>query len=350
MRNSIRKILTQETIEASAPCRVDSGGTWDIKAMALPMQGIGPVTVNIAINLRTAVTLLPFEEGYVKVNSEGFSKGEILPKNKLTFHTPFGLYFAAISYFGFYGLEARIHSQAPVKSGLGGSSTALIALLMTLNKLSEKLGRKRLSKKDILHLGYHLEDGISGGNCGIQDQAVAVFGGVNQWKWSYGYRNNAFERISLLDRVGQKKLSSHMLVAYSGESHISSKTNRKWIKDFLSGKTRGGWIEANEIVDRLAHAINKREWGKAAALLREEMVIRNKITPEALIPITRKLVEQAENEGCGARFAGAGAGGSLWAIGKKESIGNLRKVWDETLTPRRDGGLLNCEVDPTGVK
>ena len=141
-----------------------------------------------------------------------------------------------------------------------------------------------------------------------------------------------------------------MLVAYSGESHISSKTNRKWIKDCLSGKTRGGWIKANEIVDRLAHAIYRKDWGKAAALLREEMSIRNKITPEALIPITRKLVEQAENEGCGARFAGAGAGGSLWAIGKSENIGNLRRVWDETLSPQRYAGLLNCEVDPTGVK
>jgi D-glycero-alpha-D-manno-heptose-7-phosphate kinase len=350
MRNAIIKLLTQETIEASAPCRVDSGGTWDIKAMALPMQGIGPVTVNIAISLRTAVTLLPFEDGYVKVNSEGFSKDEILPRNRFTFHSPFGLYFAAISYFGFHGLEARIQSQAPVKSGLGGSSTALIALLMTLNKLLEKLGRKVLSKKDILHLGYHLEDGISGGNCGIQDQAAAVFGGVNQWKWSYGYRRNAFERISLLDRAGQEELSSHMLIAYSGESHISSKTNRKWVKDFLSGRTRDGWIKANEIVNRLASTIHKRDWGKSASLLREEMVVRNKITPEALIPITRELVEQAESEGCGARFAGAGAGGSLWAMGKKENIENLRKLWREILSSQRDAGLLNCKVDPAGVK
>jgi D-glycero-alpha-D-manno-heptose-7-phosphate kinase len=350
MKNSIRKLLNQEKVQASAPCRVDSGGTWDIKAMALPMQGIGPVTVNIAINLRTTVTLLPFEEGYVKINSEGFSKGEILPENKITFHSPFGLYFAAVSYFGFQGLEARIHSQAPVKSGLGGSSTALIALLMSLNKLSEKLGRNKLSKMDILHLGYHLEDGISGGNCGIQDQAAAVFGGVNQWKWSYGHRSNAFERISLLDGIGQKELSSHLLIAYSGESHFSSKTNRKWINDFLSGKTMEGWITANEIVNRLARAIHKRDWGKSAALLREEMAIRNKITPEALIPITKKLVKQAENEGCGARFAGAGSGGSLWAIGKKENIGNLRKVWDETLTSQMDAGILDCKVDPTGVK
>jgi D-glycero-alpha-D-manno-heptose-7-phosphate kinase len=39
---------------------VDSGGTWDIRSMALPMQAIDPVTLNIALSLRTRVQLVPF--------------------------------------------------------------------------------------------------------------------------------------------------------------------------------------------------------------------------------------------------------------------------------------------------
>ena len=49
----------------------------------------------------------------------------------------------------------------------------------------------------------------------------------------------------------------------------------------------------------------------APLYLKEEMSIRREITPDALIPITGKLIDQAEKTGCGARFAGAGAGGSL---------------------------------------
>jgi len=35
------------------------------------------------------------------------------------------------------------------------------------------------------------------------------------------------------------------------------------------------------------------------------------ITPDALIALTRKMIRQAEQARCGARFAGAGAGGSV---------------------------------------
>lgn len=350
MPESLKRLLSKNPVEASAPCRIDSGGTWDIKAMALPLEGIEPTTINIALTLRTSVALYPYEEGMVKISSEGFGRSEIFSKDLLPYNGPFGLFFSAVSYFDFHGLEVRIRSQSPVKSALGGSSTALVALIKALSKVSESLGGKRLSAREILHLGYHLEDGISGGNCGLQDQGAAVYGGVNQWKWRYGHRTKPFERTSLLDRKGQKALSSRLLVAYCGKGHVSMHINRNWIKDFLSGSTRSGWVKANEIVQRLALAIKEQDWKLAAGHLQEEMALRKEITPEALIPITSKLVEQAEQAGCGARFAGAGAGGSLWALGEIEKIKRLRKRWKDTLAPIKGARILDCAVDPVGVR
>jgi D-glycero-alpha-D-manno-heptose-7-phosphate kinase len=350
MPESLSRFLAKHPVEASAPCRVDSGGTWDIKAMALPLEWSEPTTINIALTLRTSVSLLPCDKGMVKISSEGFDRSEVFSKDLLPYKGPFGLFFSAVSYFGFHGLEVRIKSRSPVKSALGGSSTALVALIKALSKVSQKLGGKRLAPSEILHLGYHLEDGVSGGNCGLQDQGAAVYGGVNQWKWRYGHRTTPFERISLLDRKGQKELSSRLLVAYSGKGHVSMHTNRNWVKDFLEGGTRSGWVRANEIVQRVAPAIKEQDWKLAAGLLREEMAVRKEITPEALIPITSKLVEQAEQAGCGARFAGAGAGGSLWALGEIENINRLRKTWKDTLAPIRGALVLDCAVDPVGVK
>ena len=131
---SIKELLEKQPIEASAPCRIDSGGTWDIRALALPFEKIKPVTVNIALNLRTHVTLAPFEDGKVKLLSKGFSHGEMYPFENLPFNSHFGLFFAAVSHFGFHGLQVQIKSDSPVKSALGGSSTALIALLKALSK------------------------------------------------------------------------------------------------------------------------------------------------------------------------------------------------------------------------
>ncbi|NNG08213.1 MAG: galactokinase [Desulfobacteraceae bacterium] len=347
---SATKILQLQGIEASAPCRIDSGGTWDIKALALPLERIEPVTLNMALSLRTWVTLSPFKNGWASVSSEGFSRGEAYPLDRVPFNSPFGLFFAAISHFGFHGLQIRIRSDSPVKSALGGSSTALIALLKALSKLSVAAGGKKRSPREILHMGYHLEDGMSGGNCGIQDQAAAVYGGVNRWTWRYAERGSPFKREPLLDMNGQRELSKRILVAFSGKSHASLRINRAWINGFLSGVTRSGWVKVNEVVSSLASAIKAKEWDKAARLLKKEMAIRREVTPDALIPITEELVDLAENAGCGARFAGAGGGGTVWALGEMDRIRDLEKIWEGILTPIRGGRVLECAIDPKGMR
>ncbi len=345
----MKKILENQTIEASAPCRIDAGGTWDIKAMALPMEGVQPETINVALNLRTRVVLSPFKQGWVKVSSRGFSSGQQFERAHLRFDSPLGLFFAAIAYFDFHGLHAHIASEVPPKSALGGSSTALVALIKALCKLREALDGRTLPPREILHLGYHLEDGVSGGGCGIQDQGAAVYGGVNQWRWHFSRRSSPFQRVSLMDARGQKALSRRILVAFSGKDHASSEINRGWIRDFLAARTRAGWIAVNEKVKGLGAALASRDWSRAVRLLREEMAIRREITPDCLIPITAKLIGQAEDLGCGARFAGAGSGGSVWALGDIDRIQALREVWARTLARVQGGKLLDCAVDPRGA-
>ncbi len=348
--SSIQRPLWQNPVEASAPCRIDSGGTWDIKAMALPFERIDPVTVNVALNLRTSVLISPYKKGWVKISSRGFSHSEAFPKDKIPFDSSFGLFFAAVSYFGFHGMEIHISSESPVKSALGGSSVALVALIKALSKINVRQGERDMSPGEILHLAYHLEDGIGGGNCGLQDHAAAVYGGVHLWRWHPGHRTKPLERTSLLDRKRQKEMSKRLLVAYSGKAHVSAATNRNWIRDFHSAQTREGWLQVNEIVHRMALAVKKQDWQGAAGLLQEEMSIRREITPEALIPVTSKLIDQAEALGCGARFAGAGAGGALWALGQLEDIRKLRKIWEDTLYPVKDAMILDCQIDPLGAR
>jgi D-glycero-alpha-D-manno-heptose-7-phosphate kinase len=184
----------------------------------------------------------------------------------------------------------------------------------------------------------------------MQDQAAAAYGGMNRWIWRYGQGNLPFQREPLLDTEDWKTFSRCILVAYSGKSHVSLRTNRAWVNDFLTGKTRPGWVKANEIVNLLAEAIKKKDWNEAANLIKAEMAIRKEMTPDALIPLTEKLIDQAESTGCGARFAGAGAGGSVWALGRIEKIRKLKKIWKLTLGPVKHGRILDCAVDPTGVK
>ncbi|MBN2059503.1 MAG: hypothetical protein JW882_03705 [Deltaproteobacteria bacterium] len=341
--------MQERSIEASAPCRIDSGGTWDIKAIAIPFERIQPVTVNMALDLRTGVLISPFDDGWIKISSEGFPGEEISHFERLSFNSVFAIFFAAAAYFGFHGLEIRIRSDSPVKSALGGSSTGIVALLKALSGLCEAIGMKGLSRKEILHLGYHIEDGITGGNCGLQDQAAAVYGGVNRWLWRYGRGDKNPGRERLIDRNGEKELSERIVVAFSGKSHFSAEINRAWIRSFLKGETRHGWIKVNEIVSRFGDSIRERDWEKASSLLKAEMSIRRQITPDVLIPETSMLIDQAEGSGCAARFAGAGAGGSVWAFGDPDKIRRLKYIWAESLKNIKDGMVLECSVDHSGV-
>ncbi len=350
MSKSLRRTLTVHPVEASAPCRIDAGGTWDIRALALPFAEEVPTTVNAALSLRTSVRLAPFEDGQVRISSRGFGRDAVFRVSSPSFRPPFGAYFAAISHFGVHGVDVRISSEAPVRSSLGGSSAALIALIEALRTACRfEDGDKTYSREDALHLGYAIEDAMSGGGCGVQDQAAAVFGGVHQWTWRFGCLHEPFERCRLLDRAGEEIFSERMIVAFSGTGHASSEVNRKWVKGFLDGKTTKGWIEVNRIIRDLGQAIGAQDWREAAGLLRREMQVRRALTPEALIPITATLIKEAEALGCGARFAGAGAGGCVWALGRRENIEDLKGQWSRSLASVRGGSVLNCQVDPAGV-
>ncbi|NLA75306.1 MAG: hypothetical protein GX846_07545, partial [Deltaproteobacteria bacterium] len=288
--------------------------------------------------------------GRVRITSEGFPEGVTHKNKEMDLTGTFAMFFAAVNYFGFSGIEVKISSGSPVKSALGGSSTAITALIKALSKLERHTNVQRsLSKRDILTLGYHLEDGISGGNCGMQDQAAAVYGGVNGWYWNHGNSRSPVTREPLLDRSGMKLLTERILVAYSGIWHVSATTNRIWLDNFLSGKTRESWLDANDIAGSLISAVKSMEWKEAVRCIREEIRIRRKITPDAFIPETSNLIKDAEYSGCGARFTGAGAGGSVWAIGEPGDINKLKKRWGKSLSQIKGACILPCAVDPRGV-
>jgi len=347
---SIQELLEKHPLKSSAPCRIDSGGTWDIKAFALPYEGLNPLTVNIALDVRTCVSLLPFRSGWVKVSSDSYPHQEAYPLLEVPLGSPFGLFFAIASYFRMHGVEIEIRSSSPANAGLGGSSTAAVASIKAFSMAKALLGEREIDQRDILHLAYQAEDAISGGGCGMQDQGAAVFGGVNTWSWHYSREGRVFERESILERKGYEDMSQRLLVAFSGRRHLSTRINRRWVEEFLSGRTRPGWIEANRFVSILASHLKEGRWKEAAKSLRDEVAIRREITPEAFTTVISGLIEESETLNCGARFAGAGGGGSVWALGEPDAIERLRGVWRGILKSTRQGRVLDCAIDPDGVR
>lgn len=333
----------KERLISWAPYRIDAGGTWDIKALALPFQSQNPVTLNAALGLGVEVELLPYKRGFILIRSSHYPElGG--PLETVSFRGPLGLFAMCLKYFDLDGVSVTIRPSLPPGSALGGSSSALIALLVSIKALLNL----EMEDEKLVTLAYHLEDIHQSGGAGMQDHLAAFYGGVHLWRWRYG--SYPFFEGEELSMVAFEELRKRVLVAYVGSSHFSPGLNKAYISEFMEGTKRKLWLKANEIVGDLWHAIKDQNWKEAASLLKQETQLRKEITPDAFKdPFLNELIQRAEEYGCGARFTGAGGGGCVWALGDIDQIEHLKDGWKSLMSKEEGAFVLHTTIGKEGA-
>jgi D-glycero-alpha-D-manno-heptose-7-phosphate kinase len=349
MIHNLAPFLENNPIEASAPCRLDMGGTLDIRTFYHPLSWLRPCTVNMALDMRTRVRLHPFSPGQVRVSSRGFESAT-MPLDSVPFAHPLGLMFAVAYYFRTGGVHIEIESTSPPRSALGGSSVAAVALIAAITKALEQL--EEITPPDLAQtavLAHAIEESAAGLPCGIQDQLAAVYGGIHRWAWPEKLQDPPFRKEALMSNEEAGKFGRHLLVAYCGVPHESHDINGTWIRQFLSGDTRPQWIEIARCSRRFADALGKGDLSGAMEAMHLEMTIRKEMTPDVLNDLGDRLAASASDNGCVARITGAGGGGCLWALGHTGDIDRLRPVWQDILASQPEACLLDCGIDTRGV-
>ncbi len=349
MLSNFKNILEKKPVEVSAPCRIDIGGTLDIDTFSYPLRHLYPCTFNIALDLRTHVSLFPYKQGRIKVTSRGF-KGADYSLDRAPFNHPLGLMFAIAAYFRAEGVHIAIDSSSPPKSALGGSSSAAVALIAAFLTAPEKKAITSKFTKKVVFLAHAIEESVAGVPCGRQDQLGAAFGGVNAWHWQAGSAGSVFKKETVVNKSYLSKFQKHLLLAYCGKPHESKNINGIWINQFLSGKYRKFWAEIISNTKKFIDALGVKNYKKAATAMNKETLIRRKMTPEVLDGMGKKLVDSAFKNNCGARFTGAGGGGCIWALGEIDSIDRLKIIWQELLAARKEACLLDVKIDSKGLK
>jgi D-glycero-alpha-D-manno-heptose-7-phosphate kinase len=345
---SIREILEQNSVEASAPCRIDMGGTLDLSTFFYPLQRLHPCTFNAALDLRTRVRVSPFDTGKVKISSHGFE--DLVVESALApYDHPLGLMLAVAAHFHADGVHIEIHSSSPPRSALGGSSVAAVALIWAFSKALAEKGHPMPKRSSVVMLAHAIEQSVAGVPCGMQDQLAAVYGGVNAWHWLTRPPDLPFRRQSLASVDGCKEFERHLLVAYCGRPHVSKDVNATWVKQFVSGLNRRQWHEIVDCSHKFVSALEAGDYRRAKTMMNQETDIRCELTPEVLDKLGAQLVAAARERGCGARFTGAGGGGCLWALGAPDDIKKLRPVWEDILIQRSTAQLLNAGIDTVGL-
>jgi D-glycero-alpha-D-manno-heptose-7-phosphate kinase len=150
-------------------------------------------------------------------------------------------------------------------------------------------------------------------------------------------------------KKGHKELAGHLLLAYCGKPHASKDINGRWVKQFLCGENRNLWRDVIASTREFVKALAGKNYNKAAEYMNRETGIRRKMTPDVLDKVGRRLAGIALQNDCGVRFAGAGGGGCLWALGEIENIDRLRPLWQKSLSSSKEACLLDVDIDSKGV-
>ncbi|RYF84654.1 MAG: dehydrogenase, partial [Chitinophagaceae bacterium] len=209
-------------VRSKVPLRLGlAGGGTDVSPYC---DTYGGCILNATIDLFAYCTLCPTTDGMIRFKAldreESFETAvtdNIQTDGLLDLHK--GVYNRVIREFGIqpFAFDLQTHSDAPSGSGLGSSSTMVVAILEAfVEYLNLPMG-----EYDIAQLAYSIEREdllLSGGK---QDQYAATFGGFNFMEF---YANNRVIVNPLRIREHHiEELEASMMLYYTGMSRSSAK-------------------------------------------------------------------------------------------------------------------------------
>lgn len=208
-------------------------------------------------------------------------------------------------------LRVRAHSDAPPGSGLGSSSTMVVALVTAFAEYF-RLG---LGEYDIAQLAYDIERkdlGLSGGK---QDQYAAAFGGFNFMEF-YADDRVIVNPLRIKDWVWNE-LEASLVLYFTGVSRASAK-----IIDEQSRNIREGRGDSLDAMHRLKHeAVQMKEAVLRGDLARFADVMQTgwQAKKDSASSITNPHIDELEalafrNGARAAKVSGAGGGGFMMFV------------------------------------
>jgi D-glycero-alpha-D-manno-heptose-7-phosphate kinase len=203
------------------------------------------------------------------------------------------------------GADLWSHSDAPPGSGLGSSSTLVVALI---GVLCEWLKRP-LSNYEVAELAYRIERvdlGLAGGK---QDQYAAAFGGFNFIEFQ---RDATIVNPLRIHRDVLYELEYRLLLCYMGQTRASAKIIERQTESYRQGR--------EEVVSALHRLKAETLEMKRALLLGQVDAIgellhqawenKKKLDPAISTSQIDRLYRLARKEGAiGGKMPGAGGGG-----------------------------------------
>jgi len=302
-------------VEARTPTRIDlSGGTLDLYPLYLFLDG--GVTNNAAIDVYSNVWVETRDDSEVYLKSLDTGKELHAPSiEELPLDQDLAFVARVVKFYApRMGVNVTTHNSTPYGSGLGGSSSLLIALSGALDRVN----RTQMDPKQFVDIGANLEAQSIGIPTGKQDYLAALYGGVNCFHFSVdGWWQE--QLISHEERLAE--LESRILLSFTGRSHFSGANNWSMLKRFMDDaeNSRESMQVIMETAQRMRTALLEFDMDRFVELLDEEWQRRKQLAEGVTNPAIDGMVDAAKAAGAHAsKICGAGGGGCLITAAPKE--------------------------------
>lgn len=209
------------------------------------------------------------------------------------------------------GFDFFIHSDAPPGSGLGSSSTMVVALIGLLKHLQ----RLPLTNYEIANLAYHIEREDLDIKGGMQDQYAAVFGGFNFIEFGRGPGlSNVVVNPLRIDADVVNELEYRLLLCYTGRTRLSANIISTQVEAYTKKETDvlNAMDELKKITTEMKNALLQKRVDDFGHLLHEAWNNKKKMAKQITNAAIDTLYATARQHGAlGGKILGAGGGGYL---------------------------------------
>jgi D-glycero-alpha-D-manno-heptose-7-phosphate kinase len=300
--------MTRPRIRARAPLRISfAGGGTDVP----PFPALeGGCVLSATIDRYAHGSLVPRTDRIVTIESVDFkTTTEMTLDSEILCDGSLDLIKAAVRRFGrdgTKGYDLVLRSSAPPGSGLGSSSTMMVALTGLLAEhYGTAMGTYRTAE-----LAYAIERedlGIAGG---MQDQYAATFGGFNFIEFNDRVLVNP---LRIRDEI-VLELELSLLLCFTGITRDSARVIEDQTHRTTSGAgdTLAGLRAQKELAIAMKAALLTGELNEFGALLGEAWNQKKRMSPFISNEHIDELYELALSKGAlGGKITGAGGGGYI---------------------------------------
>lgn len=325
-------------VKATAPARILDFGGWTDTWFA--EHGC---VLNFAVDLYSKVIVVPRERPGASIVALDYGERvDIGAPGEILYDGKHDLLKAALNYTKVDGVDISVYSDVPPGCGTGSSAAVSVALIGALSVLADMY----LTPHEVASLAHRLETEELGIQSGVQDQIASAHGGIG-FHTITSYPQVSSSPVRLARGLCQE-LESRLVVAYTGQAHLSGEVHEKVIADYEAGVER-----TRKAMDTLRQT---PVWAKSALMrgdfveLGEIMHLNTRAQKDLHPGITTESIEDLERisreaGALGFKINGAGGGGSVTILAGADNTRNI-----EVAVRNAGYMVLPCRLDFGGLK